>query len=130
LSPAAGSSSSSSDGRIAIARAISIRRWIPYGSDRGTASAKSVSPKRPSTSSADERRLRSYVDTVHGSARYRQIHDVRVRSAATRILSRTVRSSNSRRFWNVRATPFSDSRYGAAPVAGVPASRTRPAVGV
>ena len=52
---------------------------------------------------------------------------VRLRSSATRTFSATVRSPNSRRFWNVRETPGRADRYGAA--RSCPGRGARPAPG-
>src|SRR6266545_3567306 len=128
LSPAAGSSSSSRRGELAIARAISMRRWMPYGRAPGDASANPARPKRVAESSAWRRSSRSWRQTPTCHKAYRQIDHVRVRSSATSRFSLTVRLANRRRFWNVRATPRLDSWYGRMPETTLPSRSTWPPV--
>ncbi len=103
--PAAGSSSSSTSGPPASARAISSRRCAPYGSSPGSASARSARPTSRSSSSesrsiADSSRWNDRVRTMEASS------PLRVRwCCAAFTLSSTVIPPNSRMFWNVRVTP-------------------------
>jgi hypothetical protein len=119
--PAVGSSSSSSRGRIASARAISTRRWVPYDNSPGRASSRPVS------------RVRSTASRTAGAAGPRP-HSLfnsgsdGVRSPPSWMFSRTVRSDSSRTVWNVRATPRRATAAGGTLWNSSPSSRRCPRV--
>src|SRR3954451_8759104 len=105
LNPAAGSSRHSSVGSVASARAISRRRWSPYGRLRASSSARRDRPMNSSSS-----RARSYPCCSSRRCRGSRnsalpIPVLWLASAPTRMFSRAVMLPNSRMFWNVRAMP-------------------------
>ena len=105
--PAAGSSSSSTFGSVASARAISRRRWLPYGRLVAASSAQRVELEDLEQLHRALARLASPRDgaaacraprrpAVWRLRRWPRDHDV-VEHASC--------SANRRMFWNVRATP-------------------------
>jgi len=105
LNPAAGSSRHSSLGSVASARAISSRRWSPYG--RFLDFSVALAPMPTNSSSAMPRSMAS-----RSSCRCRGIRnsapgtEVRCRaSVPTTTFSSAVISENNRMFWNVLAIP-------------------------
>src|SRR5665213_654572 len=103
--PAAGSSRSSRRGSLASARALSTRRWSPYGKLRADAPATCSSPTKCSSSSARARVSRSS-RAVAPPGSSAPMNPTRVRTWRPIItFSTTLRSPKRRMFWNVRATP-------------------------
>ena len=105
VSPLAGSSSISSLGCDASARASSIRLSVPYGSPAAGCSARWASSRRSSSSKQAWRTWRSWPGT--GGSRVAEVtKPPRLREwAPTITLSSTERPGNSARFWKVRVTP-------------------------
>src|SRR4051794_6045968 len=103
--PAVGLSRSSSPGSVASARAISRRRWSPYGRLRASSSASRRRPTNAISSAARSRIPRS-VRWKRGPrpTAERTPSDVR-QCRPTRTFSSTVMLGNRRMFWNVLARP-------------------------
>ena len=127
--PAVGSSSSSTSGSVASARAISSRRWSPYGRFRATSSSKLDRPTNSSSSwdrclaSRSPRWNRGpWNSDASGPCFIRMCRP-------TSTFSSTVMLGNSRMFWNVRATPDEVTLAGSCG-SSLPRNRTVPRVGV
>src|SRR5438034_1201449 len=118
LSPAITSSSSSSRGRIASARATSSR--LRSGTvRRSTVWCRfSPSPTRSRTSSASARAAAGCDRPL-----------VRPNSAPIAVFSRTVMDGKGRTIWNVRPIPRRAIRYGFIPVIDASSQRMSPASG-
>src|SRR6478736_4264822 len=127
--PAAGSSSSSSFGRVASARTISSRRWLPYGRLRAGSSARR--PRLKISSSSITCALICVSSAWKAGSRSSDCTEWCLRCwwKATRTLSNTVSEGNSRMFWKVRAMPSRVIWKGLSPVNERPANRTSPLVG-
>ncbi len=117
-SPEEGSSSSSTRGWVASARATSTSRAVPVGSSSARVDATACSPRC------------SMIVSVMTSGRPAPVraHRLRCSSAATRMLSRTVSDPKTSRRWNVRARPSRANWCGRAPVTSLPSTKIRPCV--
>src|SRR6266516_1678463 len=124
VTPAAGSSSSSSLGRHPIASAISSSRCLPYGSVAVRWSMTSASWKRSANAATSSTIVRFLPATRH------QLLPTPARSDTTRPSdSNGVSSAKSWLIWNVRAMPSRARSYALRSVMSRPTSRMRPAVG-
>src|SRR5882724_650757 len=110
--PPVTSSSSSSRGRVASARASSRRLRCPVDSPRAWASTRSARPTEASAWCAASRATAT---------------SAVLRNAPTMTFSRTVMSENGRSFWKVRATPRCAISSGRSRVTSAPSRLTRPA---
>ena len=110
FSPPAGSSSSSSRGPEASARASSIRFRVPNGSP---AAGRYASPERPTYSSSSA-----------------ALRSPRRACAPTFTLSSTESVGQSATFWNVRATPRLTTRCTGVRSRSSPSKTTRPSSGL
>ncbi len=117
--PEDGSSSSSTRGWVASARATSTSRAVPVGSSSARVSATSCRPRCSMIVSVMTSGLPAPV----------RAHRLRCRSAATRMLSRTDSEPNTSRRWKVRARPSRANWCGRAPVTSLPSTTIRPALG-
>ena len=117
LRPDDGSSSSTTRGLVASARAISTRRCVPVGRRSTRSSATDVSPMRSMSSSVSTPGLNFSRD-----------QPLRI-SAATRTLSRTLSVLNVSSRWNVRPMPRRARWCGLIVVMSLPSSTTVPPVG-
>jgi hypothetical protein len=116
-------------GSVASARAISSRRWSPYGMFRARCSVDLPRPTKSRSSwaralvAASSRRnfgpRRTDVSAPELVRQYRP----------TITFSSAVMLANSRMFWNVRAIPALTTARGFG-ASGVPANRTSPLVGL
>ncbi len=103
--PAVGSSSRMSFGSVASARAISSRRWSPYGMFRARCSEDLPSPTKSRSSWARARVAASSRRNLGPrSTEVRAPEEVR-QYRPTITFSSAVMFANSRMFWNVRAIP-------------------------
>ena len=113
--PAVGSSSSSSRGSVASARAISSRRWSPYGRFLASSSSLSPRPTKASSSRARSRARASSATTArrpkHGAGHARHSRQC----SPTSTFSSTVMFWKSRIDWKVRAMPRSTIALGRSP---------------
>ena len=118
-SPEEGSSSSSTRGWVASARATSTSRAVPVGSSSARVDATAWSPRC------------SMMVSVMTSGCPAPVRAQRLRcsSAATRMLSRTVSDPKTSRRWKVRARPSRANWCGRAPVTSLPSTKTRPWLG-
>ena len=123
-SPAAGSSSRSTDGSVATARASATSRRFPNDSSSGRRSRSSSRPNSRTT--AEAAGLSGALPGCTRSVKYASQSRL---SAAVRRFSRTVMLSNSSRFWNERPTPATARLRADQVVTSSPSSSTRPAVG-
>ena len=113
--PAVGSSSSSSAGSLARARAISRRRWSPYGRFFGQLVVPTAQPdQRQPLASLGRRRLLFPRAGVDVDSRWSTMLDVSLRCIPTRTFSSAVMFWKSRMFWNVRPMPAGDMSFGRA----------------
>ena len=117
LRPDDGSSSSTTRGFVANARAISTSRCVPVDRRSTRSSATDVSPMRSISSSASTPGLNFSRD-----------QPLRI-SAATRTLSRTLSVPNVSSRWNVRPIPSRARWCGFVVVMSLPSSTTVPPVG-
>ena len=103
--PAVGSSSRSSLGLVARARAISSRRWSPYGRLRAQACGRAPRPTKSSSSwpRSIEASSSALLRGVRMTASHQRLR--RWGCWPTRTLSRADIVPNSRMFWNVRPMP-------------------------
>ena len=117
MSPAAGSSSSSCDGRPPSATAIPRRRRLPKGIALAVSSAKPSRPTKLRSSSGDDQ------CRVVPSRRAEPC------SIAICTFSRTVRDGNDIACWKVRPMPKRPISKAGLPVMSAPSHRTSPASG-
>ena len=111
--PAVGSSSRSSFGRVPRARAISSRRWSPYGRLRAQVSAALVEADQLEEAHALVDRVLLLVEHARacaGTASHQWL--LRWTLMPTRTLSRADIVPNSRMFWNVRPMPSAVTSWG------------------
>ena len=125
--PAAGSSSSSTAGWPASARAISTMRCCPSGSDPAGVWATAARPQRsiwrmasPSTAASSARSARSMEASQPLWPR---------RCAPRATLSSTLRSPSRRTCWKVRPRPSAANARDGLPCIGWPINTTCPSVG-
>src|SRR5262245_16042275 len=114
--PAAGSSRKRNRGCVAIALAISTRRWSPYGS---VLTIEWAYPSSPSSASAALLTRRGRMNPPE-----RTLH-----VAAVSTFSSAVMSLNRRMFWNVRARPARATLYDGSVDSDFSSIRTRPEEG-
>src|SRR5437899_144868 len=103
--PAVGSSSRTSRGDEASARAISTRRWSPYDRPETRWCARSRNPTRERSCSAASRAFASSARAEGRNSMRRSVSLGRTRCAPTMTFSRAVSPGNSRMFWYVRVMP-------------------------
>src|SRR2546422_383981 len=127
--PAVGSSSSTSLGCAARARAISTRRCSPYERLNARVSARSRIPTRASPASAASRAARSSLRAEGRSSSRRQTGALRRKCWPTTTLSAAESPPNRRMFWYVRATPNAATRFGGSPSMRRPSNSILPPVG-
>ena len=117
--PEEGSSSSSTRGWVASARATSTSRAVPVGSSSVLVPATACRPRCSMIVSVMTSGLPA---PVRAQRR-------RWRSAATRMLSLTVSDPNTSSRWKVRARPSRANWCGRAPVTSLPSTKIRPWLG-
>ena len=118
-SPEEGSSSSSTRGWVASARATSTSRAVPVGSSSARVDATACRPRCSMIVSVMTSGLPAPV----------RAHRLRCSCAATRMLSRTVSDPNTSSRWKVRARPSRANWCGRAPVTSRPSTKIRPSFG-
>src|SRR5690606_17335053 len=127
--PAAGSSSRSSVGSAAKARAISSRRCAPYGKFLALTRSNPARPTKARYSGACSR-ARFSSRRVHGGLNTDAQNPLRRRVCMpTQTFSPASMSPNSRMFWKVRAMPRAAIWCGAWPTSDRPWKSTCPAAG-
>src|SRR5438309_1063109 len=123
-SPASGSSSSSSLGRVASAMAISSSRWSPCDRFAASVPACSARPtarsRRAASAAASVRRVLSASIAKRRGC---------LACTASRTFSNTLSDWKTLMIWNERDTPRATTRCGGSPVMTAPSKRASPPSG-